>query len=72
MKMETIVANFIQVLEAKLNHNWHTQFGGFGLTLKGDALIWFQNLGRSQFHSLEALDKDFIKAFLKHQDFLKF
>ena len=40
------MANCKQVLEVELIHHWHTQFGGFGTTLDGGALTWFQNLGR--------------------------
>ena len=31
-------------LEVELVHDWHIQFGGFGMTLDGEALTWFQNL----------------------------
>ena len=41
----------------------HTKVEGFGLTLEGRALSWFQTLDPSEYLSFEALEKDFIAAF---------
>ena len=38
---------------------------GFGLTLEGKALSWFQTLDIGTYHSFESLEKDFIGAFTK-------
>ena len=40
----------------------HTKVEGFGLTLEGRALSWFQTLDPSEYLSFEALEKDFIVA----------
>ena len=41
----------------------HTQVEGFGLTLEGKALAWFQTLDLTLVDSQESLEKDFISAF---------
>ncbi|MCO5560573.1 hypothetical protein L7F22_014188 [Adiantum nelumboides] len=43
----------------------HTLVEGFGLTLEGRALTWFQSLNTSKYQSFSALRKDFIAAFSK-------
>lgn len=43
----------------------HTQIEGFGLTLEGKALTWYQTLIVETKESLATLEKDFIFAFLK-------
>ena len=43
----------------------HTQIEGFGLTLEGKALSWFQTLEPSTITTLQSLEKDFIAAFSK-------
>ena len=59
------IASFKQVLRVEQVSDPHTQIEGFGLTLEGKALSWFQSLEpgvETTFHSLE---KDFIAAFSK-------
>lgn len=41
----------------------HTQIDGFGLTLKGKALSWFQNQDVEALIEFGGLEKDFIAAF---------
>ena len=43
----------------------HVLKEGFGLTLEGKALSWFQTLDTSTYSSFESLEKDFIGAFTK-------
>ena len=45
--------------------NLHVLKGGFGLTLEGKALSWFQTLDIRTYYSFEALERDFIGAFTK-------
>ena len=59
------LASFKQVARAEQVHDLHTKVEGFGLTLEGRALSWFQTLDLSDYHSYEALEKDFIAAFSK-------
>ena len=59
------MANFRQVLRGEQIHDWHTQFEGFGMTLDSIALTWFQTIEPGQYHNLETMEKDFIKAFSK-------
>ena len=46
-------------------NNLHTKVEGFGLTLEGRVLSWFQTLDSSNYPSYEALEKDSIVAFSK-------
>ena len=59
------MASFKQVARAEQVHDLHTKVEGFGLTLEGRALSWFQMLNLFDYHSYEALEKDFIVAFSK-------
>ena len=43
----------------------HTKVEGFGLTLKGRVLSWFQTLTLSDYLTYKELEKDFIAAFSK-------
>ena len=43
----------------------HVLKEGFGLTLEGKALSWFQTLDTGIYYSFEALEKDFIGYFTK-------
>ena len=45
--------------------NLHVLKKGFGLTLEGKELSWFQTLDTSPYSSFESLEKDFIGAFTK-------
>ena len=42
-----------------------TKVEGFGLTLEGGALSWFQTLDLSDYPSYKVLEKDFIAMFSK-------
>ena len=46
-------------------HDLHTKVEGFGLTLEGWVLSWFQMFNLSKYLSYMALEKDFIVAFSK-------
>ena len=59
------LASFKQVARAEQVNDLHTKVEGFGLTLEGRALSWFQTLNLSEYLSYEALEKDFIAAFSK-------
>ena len=59
------LATFRQVVRAEQITDLHTQVEGFGLTLEGKALSWFQTLEPDTFKEFEALENDFIAAFLK-------
>ena len=59
------IATFRQVVRAEQVSDNHTQIEGFGLTLKGKALSWFQTLEPSTITTLQSLEKDFIAAFSK-------
>ena len=43
----------------------HTKVEGFGLTLEGRALSWFQTLNMSDYVTCKELERDFIAAFSK-------
>ena len=43
----------------------HTKVEGFGLTLEGRALSWFQTLNMFDYVTYEDLERDFIAAFSK-------
>ena len=58
-------ASFRQVARAEKVHDLHTKVKGFGLTLQGRALSWFQTLNPKEYESYEELERDFIAAFSK-------
>ena len=66
------VASFKQVVRAEKVSDQHTQIEGFGLTLEGKALSWFQNQEVKSLTKFIGLEKDFIAAFskmgIKHND----
>ena len=59
------LASFRQVVRAEEVSDLHVLEEGFGLTLEGKALSWFQTLLTGTFSSFESLEKDFIGAFTK-------
>ena len=59
------VAAFRQAVHVEQVKDIHTQIEGFGLTLEGKALTWFQALEPESKESLSGLEKDFICAFSK-------
>ena len=46
-------------------NDFHTKVEGFGLTLEGRALSWFQTLNVTEYLTYKDLEKDFIAAFSK-------
>ena len=59
------VAAFRQAIRAEQVRDLHTQVEGFGLTLEGKALTWFQTLEFGLKKSLTHLEKDFVFTFSK-------
>ena len=59
------LASFRQVVRAEELSDLHVLKEGFGLTLEGKALSWFQTLDTGTYSSFESLEKDFIGAFTK-------
>lgn len=57
------LASFKQVARAEEVDDLHCLVEGFGLTLEGKALSWFQTLNPSTYIDFNALEKDFIAAF---------
>ena len=55
------VARFRQVLYAEEVEEMHTMVQGFGLTLEGRALRWFQSLSNATLYDFEVLVEAFIK-----------
>ena len=55
------VARFRQVLYAEDVEDMHTMVQGFGLTLEGKALRWFQSLSNATLYDFEILVEAFIK-----------
>ena len=55
------VARFRQVLYAEEVEDVHTMVQGFGLTLEGHALWWFQSLSNAILYDFEILVEAFIK-----------
>ena len=55
------VARFRQVLYAEEVDDVHTMVQGFGLTLKGKELSWFQSLSNAILYDFEILIDAFIK-----------
>ena len=65
------LASFKHLLRAKNITDAHIQLEGFGLTLEGASLTWFQPLKREDYVDIEALLQDFVEEFfmrgIKHQ-----
>ena len=59
------VAFFKQVVYKEQVFDHHTQIEGFGLTLKGKSLSWFQNQEVEALMEFRGLEKDYIVAFSK-------
>ena len=59
------LASFKQVARAEEVTDLHCLVEGFGLTLEGKALSWFQTLDPLAFGDFNALERDFISAFTK-------
>ena len=59
------LASFKQIARAEEVDDLHTLVEGFGLTLEGKALLWFQTLDPRAFKDFNALEKDFVGAFTK-------
>lgn len=59
------LASFKQVARAEQVSDLHTLIEGFGLTLEGKALSWFQTLDPSSYEKFQGLKKGFIIAFTK-------
>ena len=59
------LASFKQVARAEVVLDLHVLKEGFGLTLEGKALSWFQTLDIGTYHSIESLEKDFLESFTK-------
>ena len=54
-----------QFAKAENVRDFHTLIEGFGLTLEGKALHWFQTLDPTSFRTIEQLEKGFTAAFSK-------
>ena len=59
------VAQYRQLIFAEGVTDIHTMVQGFGLTMEGRALSWFQTLKPSVLYDFEALIKRFIEAYSK-------
>lgn len=59
------VAIFTQVIRAEQVTDFRVQYKGFGLTLKGKALTWFNTLDHGRFHTIAQLTQEFIEKFTK-------
>lgn len=59
------IAAFRQVVHAEHVTDLHTHVEGFGLTMEGKALSWFQTLEPHVKASVQDLEEDFISAFSK-------
>ncbi|MCO5562631.1 hypothetical protein L7F22_016259 [Adiantum nelumboides] len=59
------VSLFKQVLRAEQITDFHTQYEGFGLTLKGTALTWFQPLDPKKFPNIDNVLREFTEEFSK-------
>lgn len=57
--------SFKQVLRAEQVTDFHTQYEGFGLTLEGKALSWFQTLEPAQYVSFEQVEEGFVMSLSK-------
>ncbi|MCO5591497.1 hypothetical protein L7F22_045481 [Adiantum nelumboides] len=56
---------FKQVLRAEQITDFHTQYEGFGLTLEGTALTWFQPLDPESFPNIDNVLREFAEEFSK-------
>ncbi|MCO5576475.1 hypothetical protein L7F22_030285 [Adiantum nelumboides] len=56
---------FKQVLRAEKITDFHTQYEGFGLTLEGTALTWFQPLDPKIFPNIDNVLREFAEEFSK-------
>lgn len=59
------LASFRQAARAEDVQDLHVLREGFGLTMEGTALSWFQTLDIGSYRSFETLEKEFIAAFTK-------
>ena len=59
------MAQYRQLLYAEGVTDVHTMVQGFGLTIEGRALSWFQTLKPSVLYDFETLLKRFIEAYSK-------
>ncbi|MCO5590965.1 hypothetical protein L7F22_044941 [Adiantum nelumboides] len=59
------VSLFKQVLRAEQITDFHTQYEGFGLTLEGTALTWFQSLDPKLFPNIDNVLREFTEEFSK-------
>ncbi|MCO5588471.1 hypothetical protein L7F22_042428 [Adiantum nelumboides] len=59
------VSLFKQVLRAEQITDFHTQYVGFGLTLEGTALTWFQPLDPELFPNIDNVLREFAEEFSK-------
>ena len=59
------VAQFRQLIFAEGVKDVHTMVQGFGLTLMGKALTWFQTLKPAMLYDFETLAKHFIESYTK-------
>ena len=60
-----MLASFKQVARAKRVLDLHTLVEGFGFTMEGKALKWFQTLNIPFYTTFEALEKEFVAAHSK-------
>lgn len=54
-----------QVIRTKESHIFASIKEGFGLTLEGKVLSWFQVLVTGAYYIFKTLERDFIRAFIK-------
>ncbi|MCO5611004.1 hypothetical protein L7F22_065252 [Adiantum nelumboides] len=59
------ISLFNQVLRAEQITDFHTQYEGFGLTLEGTALTWFQPLDPELFLNIDNVLREFTEEFSK-------
>ncbi|MCO5613513.1 hypothetical protein L7F22_067790 [Adiantum nelumboides] len=59
------VSLFKQVSRAEQITDFHTQYEGFGLTLEGTALTWFQPLDPKLFPNIDNVLREFAEEFFK-------
>ena len=69
------VAQYRQLIFAEGVADVHSMVQGFGLTMEGRALLWFQTLKLSVLYDFETLIKRFIEAYskigMKHNTMMK-
>ena len=59
------IVQYRQLIFAEGVSDMHTMVQGFGLTMEGRALAWFQTLKPSTLYDFETLVKSFIEAYSK-------